>query len=287
MKSPDFAYIKAKTLTDVFTSFETHGESAQILAGGQSLLAMMNLRMAQPTCLIDISGIESLNGINKKENVISIGALTTHNQILQSDLINQHIPLLAQAVPYVAHLAIRNRGTMGGSLALGDPAAEYPAVALALNATLLIQSAQGERRVKARDFFISLYRTAVQSNEVLTGVEFPVAQANQRFAFLELARRKGDYAMVGLAAAFTMDKTNILECALSFMAMDDKPILATQAMQSLAGKTIDKACISQAQQALDKDLNPSGDLNANASTKKHLARVLLGRALEHVGDSHV
>jgi len=153
MKSPEFSYLKAQSLAEVFSALQTHGDSAQILAGGQSLLAMLNLRMANPKILIDISGLESLKGIQQAGDVVRIGALTTHYEVLSSSLVQKHVPLLAQAVPYVAHLAIRNKGTIGGSLALGDPAAEYPAVALALNATLVIQSASGERRVKARGHF--------------------------------------------------------------------------------------------------------------------------------------
>ena len=248
---------------------------------------MLNLRMANPQILIDISGIDSMKGIEKLGNALRIGALTTHNEILNSDLVKLHVPLLAQAVPYVAHLAIRNKGTIGGSLALGDPAAEYPAVALALNATLVIQSSKGERRVKAHDFFLSLYRTAVQSEEVLIAVEFPLATSNHRFVFLELARRKGDYAMVGLAVALTMDGKTIRECALSFMAMDDKPVLAPNAMKALIGQHIHPESILLAQNALDTDLDPPGDLQANASTKKHLARVLLSRALTQAGETHV
>jgi carbon-monoxide dehydrogenase medium subunit len=150
MKSPEFSYLKAQSLDEVFTALQVHGDSAQILAGGQSLLAMLNLRMANPSLLIDISGLDSLKGIQKTGEVVRIGALTTHHEVMTSSIVQSHVPLLAQAVPYVAHLAIRNKGTMGGSLALGDPAAEYPAVALALNATLVIQSAKGERRVKAK-----------------------------------------------------------------------------------------------------------------------------------------
>ena len=287
MKSPDFDYVKAKNLDDVFASLHTYKDSAQILAGGQSLLAMLNLRMANPQILIDISGINNLKGIEKSGNTLRIGALTTHNEILNSDLVRLHVPLLSQAVPYVAHLAIRNKGTIGGSLALGDPAAEYPAVALALNASLVIQNAKGERRVKAQNFFISLYRTAVQPEEVLVAVEFPIAASNQKFVFMELARRMGDYAMVGLALALTMDGKTIRECAISLMAMDDKPILAPSAMKSLTGQQIQSESILQAQNALDKDLDPPGDLQANAATKKHLARVLLSRALTQAGESHV
>jgi carbon-monoxide dehydrogenase medium subunit len=287
MKSPEFSYLKAQNMRDVFSALKTHGDSAQLLAGGQSLLAMLNLRMANPSILIDISGLDSLKGIQQSGNVIRIGALTTHHEIDSSNIVKAHIPLLAQAVPYVAHLAIRNKGTIGGSLALGDPAAEYPAVALALNATLIIQSTTGERRVKASEFFISLYRTAVQAEEILIGVEFPIAKPNQRFVFSELARRKGDYAMVGMALALSLEGQTIQDVALAFMAMDDKPILAPRAMKALTGQTINPQTISQAQAALDEDLQPAGDLSANAATKKHLSRVLLSRALIQAGGTHV
>jgi carbon-monoxide dehydrogenase medium subunit len=287
MKSPEFSYLKAQTMADVFSALKTHGEAAQLLAGGQSLLAMLNLRMANPSLLIDISGLDSLKGIQQSGNVIRIGALTTHHEIDSSHIVKAHIPLLAQAVPYVAHLAIRNKGTIGGSLALGDPAAEYPAVALALNATLIIQSAAGERRVKASEFFISLYRTAVLADEILIGVEFPIAKPNQRFVFSELARRKGDYAMAGMALALSFEGQTIQDVALAFMAMDDKPILAPRAMKALAGQSINSQTISQAQEALDEDLQPAGDLAANAATKKHLSRVLLSRALIQAGATHV
>ena len=287
MKSPEFSYLKAQSLAEVFTALQAHGDSAQILAGGQSLLAMLNLRMANPSLLIDISGLDFLKGIQKTGEVVRIGALTTHHEVMTSSIVQSHVPLLAQAVPYVAHLAIRNKGTMGGSLALGDPAAEYPAVALALNATLVIQSAKGERRVKDKEFFISLYRTAVETQEVLIAVEFPVATANQRFVFSELARRKGDYAMVGMALALSLEGKTIRDASLAFMAMDDKPILAPHAMKAMLGQTISPETILKAQNGLDTDLNPAGDLLANAATKKHLSRVLLSRALMQAGATHV
>lgn len=287
MKSPDFEYARVKNLADVFALQKLHGESAQILAGGQSLLAVMNLRMANPQVLIDIGDLHELRGIEHTKNTVRIGALTTHHNILTSAVVQQHIPLLAQAVPHVAHLAIRNKGTIGGSLALGDPAAEYPAVALALNATLILKSAKSERRVSARDFFISLYRTAVKPDEILVAVEFPVATSDQRFVFLELSRRKGDYAIVGLAATFTLKGKTVSDCALAYMSVDDKPVLAPLAMEAMEGQTIDASSIAQAQKALDKDLNPAGDLQGNTATKKQLARVLLSRALMQAGEQHV
>jgi carbon-monoxide dehydrogenase medium subunit len=279
MKAAAFDYIKVGTVTEALTLLSERAGSAQILAGGQSLMAMMNLRLAQPELLIDISGIEGLKGIEVRGSVLRIGALTTHHVILQSDLVTRHAPLLAQAVPHVAHLAIRNVGTIGGSLALADPAAEYPAVALALNATIVAQGPKGERRIAIGDYFKGLYQTALAADELLIAVEFPLAQPGQKFHFDELSRRRGDYAMVGLGCALTTDGGRIQNARIALLAVGDGPVLATQAMASLAGQTLDDATVQAAQQALARDLSPNGDLQADPATKIHLARVLLGRAL--------
>ena len=279
MKAAAFDYTKVSTVDEAVQVLARHAGSAQILAGGQSLMAMMNLRLAQPQLLVDISGIASLKGIQVQGQVLHIGALTTHHALLQSDLVARHAPLLAQAVPHVAHLAIRNVGTIGGSLALADPAAEYPAVALALNATLVAMGPQGQRRIAVADYFKGLYQTALAPDELLLGVEIPLAQSNQRFHFDELSRRRGDYAMVGLACALTLDATRVKEARLALLAVGDGPVLAHGAMQALAGQSITEATIQAAQQALAQDLQPNGDLQADPATKIHLARVLLGRAL--------
>ena len=279
MKAAAFDYTKVSTVNEAVQLLSRHPGSAQILAGGQSLMAMMNLRLAQPEMLVDISGIDTLKGIEVKGNVLRIGALTTHHAILKSDLVARHAPLLAQAVPHVAHLAIRNVGTIGGSLALADPAAEYPAVALALNATVIAQGPKGERRIAIGDYFQGLYQTALHADELLVAVEIPVAQPGQKFHFDELSRRRGDYAMVGLACALGTDGGRIKDARIALLAVGDGPVLAMQAMAALNGKTIDEATIQSAQQALAQDLNPNGDLQADPATKIHLARVLLGRAL--------
>ena len=279
MKAAAFDYTKVSTVDEAVQVLARHAGSAQILAGGQSLMAMMNLRLAQPQLLVDISGIASLKGIQVQGQVLHIGALTTHHALLQSDLVARHAPLLAQAVPHVAHLAIRNVGTIGGSLALADPAAEYPAVALALNATLVAMGPKGQRRIAVADYFKGLYQTALAPDELLLGVEIPLAQSNQRFHFDELSRRRGDYAMVGLACALTLDATRVKEARLALLAVGDGPVLAHRAMQALAGQSITEATIQAAQQALAQDLQPNGDLQADPATKIHLARVLLGRAL--------
>ena len=279
MKSAAFEYHRANTLSEAFACMARYDGQAQWLAGGQSLLAMMNLRLANPPALIDIRGIAGLSDIRQSQGVVRIGALCTHNQLLNSALIQEAVPLLAQAVPHVAHLAIRNVGTIGGSLALADPAAEYPAVVQALGGTLIAQGPQGERRIPVDAYFVGLYQTALAPGELLTAVELPVAQPGQRFHFDELSRRRGDYGMVGLAATSLIQRGATASVRLSFLAVGDGPVLARQAMAVLEGNPLDDHRIRAAQQALDHDLHPAGDLQANAATKLHCARVLLGRAL--------
>jgi carbon-monoxide dehydrogenase medium subunit len=245
-------------------------------------MAMMNLRLAQPEQLIDISGIDSLKGIRIEGDVLRIGAMTTHHQIMTSELVARHVPLLAQAVPHVAHLAIRNVGTIGGSMALADPAAEYPAVALALQAKVWVQGPGGSRCIGIDAYFKGLYQTALQPDELLVAVEFPLAAATQRFHFDELSRRRGDYAMVGLACALDLKGDRVQSARLAYLAMGDGPVLAHGAMQALQGHSLNPQAIGMAQQALERDLQPHGDVQADAVTKLHWAKVLLGRALNAI-----
>jgi len=280
MKAPAFAYHRASGLVEALRLLEHYGDAARVLAGGQSLLPALNLRLTHPQCLIDISELAELRGETLVGSVIELGALTTHRALACSAMIGKHLPLLAMAVPYVAHAAIRNRGTLGGSLALADPAAEYPAVALACEARMRLRSVRGERQVKASDYFQGLYQTALDNDEILCAVEFPIARPNERFGFQELARRHGDYAMAGLAARVQVTEDNRVEQAhLAFFALGDRPILAQRACACLLGQTIHPEVIRKAQQALDDDLSPPDDLQAKASTKLHWAKVLLGRVL--------
>lgn len=265
MKAPAFAYVKPASLGEVFDLLERHGEGAKLLAGGQSLIPSLNMRLSSPELLIDIGGLQSLAGVLVKNGSVRIGALTTHAEIEKSAEIRQHVPLLAQAVPHIAHPAIRNRGTLGGSLALADPAAEYPACALALDAIMVIQGKTGERRVKAADFFKGLFETDLKLGEVLVAAELP---AGGESIFLELARRQGDYAIAGLAA----HRRNS-EIRLAFLGVGATAILAKHAAAA-ATKSV-----AAAQEALAKDLDPPADLYHSGATKLHLARVLLGRAL--------
>jgi aerobic carbon-monoxide dehydrogenase medium subunit len=265
VKAPSFAYAKPRSLAETFDLLERHGEGARILAGGQSLIPSLNMRLSSPELLVDINGLSELEGIALQGDTVRIGALVRHAEIDGSAVIKQHVPLLAQAVPYVAHAAIRNRGTIGGSLALADPAAEYPACALALDASVIIRNKKAERRVPAAAYFKGLFETDLQPGDVLTAVEFPVAKAGERSVFNELTRRHGDYAIIGLAAHRDSSRLN-----LAFFGAGPTPVLAKQAA---AQKSLD-----QAKAALKKELSPPADLYNSSATKLHLAGVLLERA---------
>jgi carbon-monoxide dehydrogenase medium subunit len=279
VKAPSFAYAKPRSLDEVFALAERHGADAKILAGGQTLLATLNMRLSSPALLIDITGVPGLSGIALKGNALRIGALTKHREIERSPEVARHLPLLAQAAPHIAHVAIRNAGTLGGSLAHGDPAAEWPACCVALDATIVIAAKSGERRVKAREFYRDLFETALGAGDVITAVEFPIPGAGYRSAFLELARRHGDYAIVGVAALAKAAGGTLSDARLAFVGAGPTPILAKSAMAAIEGKKLGADAIAAAQAALAKDLAPTGDLNGSPATKLHLARVLCGRAL--------
>lgn len=278
MKAPSFAYAKPSTLAEVYDLLERHGNEAKLLAGGQSLIATLNLRLSSPELLIDITGLPGLSGIKADKGVLRIGALTTHSEVEHSPVIAEHLPLLAQAVPHIAHAAIRNAGTFGGSVALADPASEYPACCLALDAQLVIAGRKGERRVAARDFFKGLYDTDLKPGEVLVAGEFKLAPG-YRSSFLEIARRHGDYAIVGLAAHGKVAGGKFSDLRFAFLGAGGKPVLAKAAAAAIEGKDYGAVSVAAAQAALARDLDPPADLYSSAATKLHLARVLTGRAL--------
>jgi carbon-monoxide dehydrogenase medium subunit len=250
-----------------------------VLAGGQSLLASLNLRLSSPELLVDVTGLKELSGIRVQHDALRIGALTRHCEIERSAKVAQHVPLLAQAAPHVAHVAIRNAGTLGGSLALADPAAEYPACALALEAMLVIAGPRGERRVAARDFFRGLYSTALEPQELLVAAEFPLLEPGYRSAFLELARRHGDYAIIGVAAHARVEGGRLSDLRLAYLGAGATAVRAERAAAAVEGKAYGPHTVAAAQAALGEDLEPPPDLYHSAATKLHLARVLTGRAL--------
>ena len=279
MKAPSFAYARPDSVAEALALLASHGDAARVLAGGQSLLPSLNMRLSSPGLLVDITGLTELAGIRKRDGVLRVGALTRHSEIERSEEIARHVPLLAQAVPHVAHVAIRNAGTLGGSVALADPAAEYPACVLALDATLVIAGAGGERRVAARDFFRTLYTTALAPGELLLAVEFPLVQRGYRSAFVELARRHGDYAIVGLAAHGRVEGGRISDLRLAYLGVGATPVRAPRAAAAMEGRSVEPQSVAAAQTALGEDLDPSPDLYHSAAAKLHLARVLTGRAL--------
>jgi len=279
LKAPPFAYARARSLAEVFDLLARHGDSAKLLAGGQSLLATLNMRLSSPELLIDISRLGDLSGIQIRDGVVRIGALTTHAEIERSPEIRKRLPLLAQAAPHIAHPAIRNVGTIGGSLALADPAAEWPACCVALDAHFVIARKSGTRRVAARDFFKGLYATALRPTEVLTHVEIRVPGPEYRSAFVELAQRRGDYAIVGLAAQAKRARGILSDVRLAYLGVGTGPLLARKAMAAIEGKAASPDVIAAASKTLAQDLDPGPDLYSSAATKLQLARVLTGRAL--------
>lgn len=279
MKAPQFAYAKPATLADALALLESHGADAKILAGGQSLIATLNMRLSSPSILIDITGVPGLSAIAASGGKVRIGALAKHRSIERSEVIARHAPLLAQAVPHIAHVAIRNAGTIGGSVAFADPAAEWPACCLALDADLVLAAKAGERRVKAREFFRGLYTTALKPNEILAAIEVPDLGASHRSVFLELARRQGDYAIAGVAAVAKVSGSTLSDVRLAYLGLGATAVLGKSAMAAIEGKACTPEAIAATQQALAKDLDPIGDLYSSPATKLHLARVLTGRAL--------
>ncbi len=282
MKSSAFDYVRAETPQQALALLAQHGEDARVLAGGQTLLASLNLRLSQPTVLIDIGGLADWRGIAVAGGVLRIGALTRHVEIEESALVARHAPLLAQAAPHIAHRAIRNMGTIGGSLAYADPAAEWPACVLALEGTLVAMGARGERRFAAADFFQGLYTTALQPDELLVAIELPLLQPSERQDFDELSRRHGDYAIAGLAARALWDGQALQAVRLAFLSLGDRPVRARQAEALLQAGPLDSPRLAQAEAALRAELQPFADLTHSAAAKTQMAATLMRRAIARI-----
>jgi carbon-monoxide dehydrogenase medium subunit len=278
LKASAFSYARATSVSNALELLTAHGDRAKVLSGGQSLMPAMNLRLISPELLVDIGELAELRGIAVAGGVIRIGALTRHVDLARSPEIAAHAPLLAEAIAHVAHPAIRNRGTLGGSLAHADPASELPACVLALNATIIIRGGAGERRIAAHDFFTGIYETALSPEELLVAVELPVAWKNSSHFFHEFARRHGDYAIVGLAAQAMVQEDAFANLRLAFFAVGDKPVLA-KTTKKLVGAAITPALLSNACTALGEELDPHDDQQASAAMRRHLAKVLLARCV--------
>jgi carbon-monoxide dehydrogenase medium subunit len=279
VKAANFAIVQPKTLDDAIAIFQTHGDLAVPMAGGQSLLAAMNLRLARPEILVDITGIEAFRGIRLEGDDLVIGALTTHAEVLRSDLVAQHVPLLSAAAPHIAHVAIRNRGTIGGSLANADPAAELPTCILALGATIRVAGIGGRREVAAPEFFKGTYETALATGELIVEVAIPVRSSTQIMVFDELCRRHGDFALVSLAAVLDVHDKHIKAARLVYGGCADRPMAAARTGEMLVGCSLPLASLSGLAESLATDLEIFDSPGVRASTRLKMATTLTERRL--------
>jgi carbon-monoxide dehydrogenase medium subunit len=278
MKASAFSYARATSVENAIELLVAHGERAKVLSGGQSLMPAMNLRLVAPELIVDIGDLNELRGIAVRGGILTIGALTRHADLLKSPEIATHAPLLTDAIAHVAHPAIRNRGTIGGSLAQADPASELPACMVALNATIVIIGPAGERRVPAKGFFTGIYDTVLSPQELLVAVELPVARKNSQHFFCEFARRHGDYAIVGIAAQAVMENGILTDLRPVFFAIGDRPVMVN-AGAKLLKTAVTSALLSEALEGLNEELDPPEDQQASSSMRRHLAKVLLARCV--------
>ncbi len=283
MKAPAFDYQKPRSLDAMFALMAAHGDEARLLAGGQTLLATLNMRLSEPALLIDITAIEALKGMAVHGDVLRIGALVTHSEIEASRLVAAHAPLLALAAPHIAHRAIRNLGTWGGAIAYADPAAEWPACLMALDGVVVARSASGERRIPAREFFVDLYTTALAEGEIVAACELPLHRAGDVVGFNELARRHGDYAIVGLAMSARRTPEGLRGLRLAFLGVGSTPWRAEAAEALFAERPLTAAQIDEAVAAVQATIEPLADLTHSAAMKRHLAGVLTRRLLQQQG----
>jgi carbon-monoxide dehydrogenase medium subunit len=284
MKPAPFDYHRPASLLETFDLLERYGDDGRILAGGQSLVPALNMRLATPRAVIDINRLPGLDAIRLASEGLVIGALARHEAVERSPLVREHAPLLALAMPHVGHEAIRTRGTVGGSLALADPAAELPACAVALDATIRVEGRRGRRGVAAADFFRGIYTTALEPGELVTELVVPPAPG-WRSDFQELARRHGDFALAGLAARARVERDGIAEARLVLFGVGPAPVRAHRAERALAGRRVDADVVAAAQRALAAELDPPGDVHGSPALRRHLAGVLLSRVITRLAEA--
>jgi aerobic carbon-monoxide dehydrogenase medium subunit len=279
VKPAPFAYHRPTSLDEALALLARYGPDGRVLAGGQSLVPALNMRLATPAALIDINRVPGLDGIAVEGDALVIGALARHDVVEHSELVARHAPLIAQAMPHVGHRAIRARGTLGGSVALADPAAELPACLLALDAVVHAAGPEGAREIPAARFFRGIYTTDLREEEIVTAVAVPVTHARWRSRFEELARRHGDFALVGVAAHCRMDDGIVREARFAFCGVGSVPVRAARAEAALVGRSVEPDRLAEAARALASDLDPPDDVHASPALRRHLAGVLLTRSL--------
>jgi carbon-monoxide dehydrogenase medium subunit len=279
VKPPAFEYVAVASAEEAVAELAAHGDAAKLLAGGQSLMPMLNLRLAAPGRLVDLNRVAALASIEERAGGVAIGAMTRQRAVEKSVLVASRVPLLADALPWVGHTAIRNRGTLGGSLAHADPAAELPAVALGLDARFTVRGPGGSRTVAAREFFTGYFTTALAPTELLAEVWFPALPAGSGVAWIEVARRHGDYALAGVAAVVTVDGGIVREARLAVTGVDAVPVRATAAERLLAGAPLTAQAMEAAAEEVRRQIEPHTDIHATAGYRRHVAGALTTRAL--------
>ena len=281
MRPPPCSYADPSTVDEALGLLAEHGDDAGILAGGQSFVPLLNFRLARPTVIVDINRIADLDYIEQRNGTLEIGALTRHRAVEQSALVSETCPLLSEAIAHVGHVQIRNRGTVGGSLAHADPAAELPAVVTALGGSLRLRSASGERTLAPGDFFVSSLTTAIGPGEMLVAVELPAWPAETATCFTEFSRRQGDFALAGAGAALAFgDGGRVERAGLALMGVGDRPFDGSAiANELLGGETPSEAAVQAVAERVQGGVEPSSDIHAPADYRRHLAGVMARRAL--------
>jgi CO/xanthine dehydrogenase FAD-binding subunit len=284
MKPAVFQHFAPTAINEVLSLLREHAPDARVLAGGQSLVPLMNFRLSRPSILIDLNNVEDLAYIRDDGKALAIGAMTRERAIENSDLVRRAAPLLHEATSYIAHLPIRSRGTIGGSLANADPAAEYPAVSVALDFDMVIRSARGERKVGARDFFIGLLTTAMEPDELLVEIIVPKAPPRSGSAFVEIARRHGDFALAGVAAQITYSGDHVAAVRMAACGVGPGPLRLSDAEDIIMRDGLNDATARRAAKAAADEVDPSNDLHASASYRRHLTGIMASRALLRAGE---
>jgi aerobic carbon-monoxide dehydrogenase medium subunit len=278
MKPPPFEYHAPRTIDEVLDLLAEHGDEAKVIAGGQSLVPLLSMRLARPAHLVDVNDVEGLAGIHDGDHYVRLGATTRERDAEQSALVRDRLPLFAEALPLIGHVSIRNRGTIGGSIAHADASAELPAVAVAMGADIVARSTRGERVVAAQDFFDGHFSTVLADDECVVEIRVPVGPP-AGWAFDEVARRHGDFALVGVAAMVALDGGKIGEARLCFMGVGDRPVRVRSAEQLLVGVEPSSAALGDAAREGVRDLEPASDIHGSAEFRRHLAEVTARRAL--------
>ena len=279
MKPPPFEYVRPVDLDGVLTVLAQDSEITKILAGGQSLIPMMNLRVVAPKRIVDINRVPGLNRIQIDDDHLAIGALARHTDILASLTVRQYAPLVIAAYRHVAHRPIRNRGTIGGNLAHADPASELPAVMLALDAEMMLRSRAGERRVPAGEFFLGVLETAARADELLTEVRIPLVSASRRWGFEEMSQRQGDFALVAAAATFDIDGGRCVHTHLGYAGVADHAVRVAAAEAALNGESPNEAAFQEVAAKAAAAVDPPADVHADSAYRRDLVRTLTRRAL--------